>query len=41
MGRIVAAHGIQGYVKLKTFTQDPEGLDEYAEWVVKAPQGWR
>jgi len=41
MGRIVAAHGIQGYVKLKTFTQDPEGLDEYAEWVVKTPQGWR
>ena len=41
MARIVAAHGIQGWVKLKTFTADPEGLDEYAEWVVKSPQGWR
>ena len=41
MGRIVAAHGIQGYVKLRTFTQDPEGLDEYAEWVVKTPRGWQ
>ena len=41
MARIVAAHGIQGWVKLKTFTEDPEGLDEYAEWVVKAPEGWR
>ena len=41
MGRIVSAHGIQGWVKLKTFTQDPEGLDEYAEWVVKTSQGWR
>ena len=41
MARIVAAHGIQGWVKVKTFTEDPEGLDGYAEWVVKSPQGWR
>ena len=41
MARIVAAHGIQGWVKLKTFTEDPEGLDAYAEWVVKTPEGWR
>jgi 16S rRNA processing protein RimM len=41
MARIVAAHGIQGWVKLRTFTEDPEGLDEYAEWLVKAPEGWR
>lgn len=41
MGRIVAAHGIQGWVKLRTFTEDPEGLDAYAEWLVKARDGWR
>jgi len=41
MARIVAAHGIQGWVNLKTFTEDPAGLDEYAEWVVKTPEGWR
>jgi 16S rRNA processing protein RimM len=41
MARVVAAHGIQGWVKLKTFTEDPAGLDAYAEWLVKTPQGWR
>ena len=41
MARIVAAHGIQGWVKLKAFTEDPAGLDGYAEWVVKVPEGWR
>lgn len=41
MGRIVAAIGIKGWVKVKTFTADPEGLDEFAEWVVRTPQGWR
>jgi len=41
MARIVASHGIQGWVKLKTFTEDPEGLDAFAEWVVHTPQGWR
>lgn len=41
MGRIVAAVGIKGMVKVKTFTADPEGLDEFAEWVVRTPDGWR
>jgi 16S rRNA processing protein RimM len=40
MGRVVAAVGIQGWVKLKSFTADPAGLDEYAEWVVRTPRGW-
>ena len=41
MGRVVAAIGIKGWVKLKSFTADPEGLDEFAEWVVRTPSGWR
>ena len=41
MGRIVAAVGIKGMVRLKSFTADPESLDEFAEWVVRTPQGWR
>jgi 16S rRNA processing protein RimM len=41
MGRVVAAIGIKGWVKVKTFTADPEALDEFAEWVVRTPQGWR
>jgi 16S rRNA processing protein RimM len=41
MARIFGAHGIHGWVKLKSFTEDPQALDEFAEWVVKTPQGWR
>ena len=41
MARIVAAHGIHGWVKLRTFTEDPHGLDDYAEWLVHTAQGWR
>ena len=41
MGRVVAAVGIKGLVKLKSFTADPGGLDKFAEWVVRTPQGWR
>jgi 16S rRNA processing protein RimM len=41
MGRVVAAIGIKGWVKVRSFTADPESLDEFAEWVVRTPQGWR
>src|SRR5688572_9673108 len=41
MGRIVSAVGIQGWVRLKSFAADSESLDEYAEWVVRTPEGWR
>jgi 16S rRNA processing protein RimM len=41
MGRVVSAVGIRGEVRVKTFTEDPEGLAQYARWVVKAKEGWR
>jgi 16S rRNA processing protein RimM len=41
MGRVVAAVGIQGMVRLKSFTEDPEGLADFAEWVVRTRDGWR
>ncbi len=41
MGRVVAAIGIKGWVKVKSFTADPESLDEFAEWVVRTREGWR
>ncbi|HUP96409.1 MAG TPA: ribosome maturation factor RimM [Usitatibacter sp.] len=41
MGRVVAAIGIKGWVKLKSFTEDPAGLDEFAEWLLRTPEGWR
>ena len=41
MGRVVAAVGIKGWVKLKSFTAEPEALDEFAEWLVRTRDGWR
>ena len=41
MGRVVAAVGVKGWVRLKSFTEHPEALDEFAEWVVRTPGGWR
>jgi 16S rRNA processing protein RimM len=40
MGRIAASFGVQGWVRLKPFTEDPAGLDEYAQWIVRVPEGW-
>lgn len=40
MGRVVAAVGIRGEVRVKTFTEDPEGLAGYGRWVVQTKQGW-
>ena len=41
MARVVSAVGIRGEVRLKTFTEDPEGLADYGRWVVKTKDGWR
>jgi 16S rRNA processing protein RimM len=41
MGRVVAAVGIRGEVRVKTYTEDPEGLADYGRWVVKTKQGWQ
>jgi 16S rRNA processing protein RimM len=39
MGRIVGPFGIRGWVRIKPFTEDPAGLDEYAQWIVRVPEG--
>jgi len=41
MGRIVGAFGIQGWVKVKPYTERPEGLAEFPSWVVRTIDGWR
>jgi 16S rRNA processing protein RimM len=40
MGRVVGPFGIRGWVRIKPFTEDPAGLDEYAQWIVRSPEGW-
>jgi 16S rRNA processing protein RimM len=41
MGRIVGAFGLQGWVKVKVFTESPAGLGDFARWLVGTPGAWR
>lgn len=41
MGRIVGSFGVQGWVKVKVFTEEPATLGEFATWHVRTPEGWR
>jgi 16S rRNA processing protein RimM len=41
MGRIVGAFGVQGWVKVKPYTERPEALGEFATWLVGTAGGWR
>ena len=41
MGRIVGPFGVQGWLKVKSFTEFPGGLGEFKRWLVGAREGWR
>jgi 16S rRNA processing protein RimM len=41
MARIVGPFGVQGWLKVKAFTEEPGGLGEFPRWVVGARGGWR
>jgi 16S rRNA processing protein RimM len=41
MGRIVGPFGLQGWLKVKAFTEAPEGLGGFPIWLVGARGGWR
>ena len=41
MGRIVGAFGVKGWVKVKPFTEEREGLAGFDTWIVAAKGGWR
>jgi len=41
MGRVLGAFGVQGWIRVKPYTESPGGLGEFARWVVRSPQGWR
>lgn len=40
MGRIGAPFGIEGWVKVKTFTESADGLGGHERWWVKMAAGW-
>jgi 16S rRNA processing protein RimM len=41
MGRIVGPFGVQGWLKVKAFTEEPGGLGEFPRWLVATAGGWR
>jgi 16S rRNA processing protein RimM len=41
IGRVVAAFGVQGWVRVKAFTQKPATLGDFDGWWLKGPTGSR
>jgi 16S rRNA processing protein RimM len=42
MGRVTAPYGVQGWIKVRTYTAVPDGLLSYRTWWLEAPEeGWR
>ncbi|HZI83964.1 MAG TPA: ribosome maturation factor RimM [Casimicrobiaceae bacterium] len=41
MGEVVAAYGVKGWLKIRTFTASPSGLLGYATWWLRKDDGWR
>jgi len=41
MGEIVGAFGLKGWVKVKAFTETPESLGVFPDWMVHTREGWR
>jgi 16S rRNA processing protein RimM len=41
MGRVVGAFGVNGWVKVKAFTESPGTLGTFPRWLLQAPEGWR
>jgi len=41
MGRVLGAFGIQGWVRLKTFTETADGLAAHPRWWLRTAAGWQ
>ena len=39
MGRVLAPYGVAGWIKVGAYTETPDGLLEYGEWRLRAPDG--
>jgi 16S rRNA processing protein RimM len=40
VGKVVAAHGIKGWVKVLSFTDPKENIFDYQPWYLKTDKGW-
>jgi 16S rRNA processing protein RimM len=41
MARVLGPFGVQGWVKVKAFTERPESLGDFPRWLVGSGEGWR
>lgn len=41
VGRITAAHGVRGWVKIASFTEPVENLLDYRPWWIRCGDGWQ
>lgn len=41
MGRLTGAFGIQGWAKVRTFTESPDGLAHHPAWWIRTGSGWQ
>jgi 16S rRNA processing protein RimM len=41
MGRVVAPHGVNGWIKVQPFTRERESLVRYAQWQIGHEDSWR
>ncbi len=39
VGKIVGAYGVKGWVKVRSFTEEPEAIFGYAPWVLRSASG--
>ena len=41
MARVLGPFGVQGWVKVKAFTQRPQSLGDFPKWLVGSAEDWR
>lgn len=41
MGRVVGAFGVNGWVKVKVFTESADTLGTFPKWLLQSREGWR
>jgi 16S rRNA processing protein RimM len=41
MGRVVGAFGVNGWVKVKAFTESADTLGTFPKWLLQSREGWR
>ena len=41
IGRVTSVHGIKGWVKIYSYTEEPKKIFDYEPWWINAREGWK